>query len=265
MKYLLSSGIGYRTHTLREIEELARNEGFDGLELNLPPRHLPADESKRDTDYTSVTTIKAIHAPGDVYDYTRFTSALQDTLKLAEQLNAPLINIHPATLSEGGRENVVQGIKAIKEAEETTTITIAYEILVNPYGLEEDRQQYFLQQQAYDSPQDYVADVKKYDLTATLDAAHLGAWGIPSHEFIAALGENLKHVHLSDYSKQQKREHLLLGEGDLDLITFLKELEQRVQETIHVTVELHPLATREEVVQAIRKSAQYINKHTATA
>jgi sugar phosphate isomerase/epimerase len=259
MRFLLSTGIGYKTHSLRELEELALSEGYDGLELNVPPRHVSPEETVRDTAYTTVSTIRAIHAPGDVYDGPRFRSALLDTLALAKQLRTPLINVHPPALSVGGRENIQQGIALIKEMEEESETTIVYEVLVNPAGLEVHRQAYFTEQQAYTSLEDYVADVKKYDLGASLDTAHLGTWNIPPHEFIPVLGKNLKHVHLSDYSSKMKQEHLLLGEGELDLVTFLHTLQHEAPD-ISVTVELHPPATRAEVVSAVQHSVRYIKK-----
>lgn len=48
MKFLLSTGIGYKTHTLQELEALALAEGYDGLELNMPPRHVSPEETIRD-------------------------------------------------------------------------------------------------------------------------------------------------------------------------------------------------------------------------
>lgn len=257
MKLLLSTGIGYKTHRLRDLERLALEAGYDGLELNLPPRHLAADETNRDTAYDSVSTIRAIHAPGDVYDGPRFASALRDTLALADQLSVPLINIHPAVLSVGGRDNVLRGIELIKEYEKKSDISIVYEMLVDPAGLEADRQAYFIEQQAYVSMDDYLADVQQYDLAATLDTAHLGTWHIPPHKYIAQLGQHLKHVHLSDYSSKLKREHLLLGDGELDLKTFLQTLHVQAPD-ITVTVELHPPATADKVVEVIQKSITYI-------
>ncbi|MDP3997513.1 MAG: sugar phosphate isomerase/epimerase [bacterium] len=259
MKFLLSTGIAYKTHTLKELENLALAEGYDGLELNVPPRHVSAEETNRDKAYGTVSTIQAIHAPGDVYDRPRFSNALKDTITLAQQLGTPLINIHPPTLSVGSRENVIRGIELIKKMEIEYKGTIAYEVLVNPYGLEPGRHAYFLEQQAYLSLEDYLADVKGYNLAATLDTAHLGTWNIQPHEFIPALGEHLKHVHLSDYSSKIQREHLMLGEGELDLHLFLKIL-SKSNPDITVTVELHPPTTQKEVAEALQKSMAYIQQ-----
>lgn len=193
-----------------------------------------------------------------MYDAQRFESALVDSLSLAQQLSVPLINIHPPTLAVGGRQNVLAGIELIKKIAQETHITIAYEMLVDPDGLA-DRQDYFRQHQAYLTLEDYVADVKKYSLAATLDTAHLGTWNVEPREFISVLGENLHHVHLSDYSSTIKREHLLLGDGDLDWSTFLRTLQQYFPD-ITVTVELHPPLTRAEVVRAVKLSRQYVRQ-----
>lgn len=257
MQFLLSTGIGYRTHTLKELEELALAEGYDGLEFNMPPRHLPPEQTERDTSFEGVSSIRTIHAPGDLYDGPRFSSALRDAIALAEKVGATLVNIHPAALSQGGRKNVERGIELIKQLSTETTVTLSYEMLVDPYGLEKDRQAYFLEQQAYTSLEDYIADVKAHNLAATLDTAHLGTWHVPPHTVIPRLGKQLRHVHLSDYSSQLQREHLLLGEGELDLKKFLRTL-QAAAPDIAVTVELHSPETREAVVSAIRDSMVYL-------
>lgn len=257
MKFLLSSGIGYRTHTLAALEKLALSEGFDGLELNLPPRHLPPEETIRDTSYDLLSAVGAIHAPGDLYDQKRFASALNDSVALAKTLKVPLINIHPPALSAGGRANVERGIDLIQRKTAETNLAITYEVLVNPYGLEKERRPYFIKQQAYESLEDYAADVKQHNLAATLDTAHVGAWGVDPRQFIRMLGANLKHVHLSDYSASLQREHLLLGQGDLDLAGFLQVLKGTAP-AMTVTVELHSPRTKEEVKQAVRQSRQYI-------
>lgn len=259
MQFLLSTGVAYKTHTLQQLEKIALAEGYDGLELNMPPRHRSTEEATRDVAYGSVSSICAIHAPGDMYNAERFVRALDDVLALAKQLHVPLVNIHPAALSLGGRANVAQGISYIKEKEKETDITIAYEVLVRPEGLEADRREYFSEHQAYLSFEEYVSDVKEYNLAATLDTAHLGTWGIDPQMAIPVIGDNLKHVHLSDYSSKLQREHLPLGEGELDLVSFLKMLKLYTP-NITVTVELHPLGTSQEVSESIRKSMEYIRK-----
>lgn len=257
MQFLLSSGIGYCTHTLRELEDLVLAEGYDGLEFNMPPRHLPPEQTARDAAVESVSSIRAIHAPGDVYDGPRFSGALRDAIALAEKVGATLVNIHPPALSQGGRENVRRGIELIKELSQETKVTIAYEMLVDPYGLELERQAYFQEQQAYTSLNDYIADVTKHALAATLDTAHVGTWQLAPINIIPRLGQQLRHVHLSDYSSKLKREHLLLGEGELDLKKFLRTLEATMPD-ITVTVELHPPETREAVARAIHDSMVYL-------
>ena len=258
MKLLLSSGIGYRTHTLKELSALVESVGMHGLELNLPPRNRPTSETTRDTDYKGIPNILAIHAPGDTYDLPRFTKALEDTLAVANAEHIPLINIHPASLAYGGRKTVQSAIELIKKAQRSTTATICYEILVDPNGLAPDRIEHFKKQQAYYSIEEYLADIKEHNLPSTLDTAHLGTYGITNvSEWIEKFSPQLTHVHLSNYSKAQTKEHLPVNEGDVDLTTFLQTL-QKTHPNITVTTELHPLDTREDVEQTIKETAKFI-------
>src|SRR5689334_21394417 len=114
-----------------------------------PPAHLPISEADRDTNYLSITHAPVVHAIGDRYDQQRFRSALDKTVLIAQQVNTQTINIHPASLAFGGRQNVLDGIAYIKEVEKTTGLTIAYELLVDPNGVHPDRKQWFAEQQAY--------------------------------------------------------------------------------------------------------------------
>lgn len=262
MQILLSTGVGYKTHTLREIEALALGLGYDGVELMLPPRHLSAAESDRDTSYETLTAAPVVHAPGDIYDQARFRAALDDAVGVAQMIGAQIVNIHPPALAQGGVDNVVAGITYLKEVEQESGVTIAYEVLVDPAGIAIDRQAAFFEQQAYPTLLEWVGAIKDHHLAATLDTCHVATWGEDPTKYIEVLGEQLLHVHFSDYSVARKEEHLLPGTGDIELVPFLRTLVQQ-RPNITITVEIQPGITPDDVASRSRRSLSFIQHAVA--
>lgn len=259
MKILLGTGMTYRTHTLKETEDLALSLGYDGVEIMMPPRHHGPDEPARDTAYETLSRAEVIHAPGDMFDGPRFAASLEDGLALAQKIGVNILNTHPAALALGGRENVVQAIELIQKRRQETGITIAYEILVDPNGLGSERQDRFRGMQAHHSIEEWVEDVKRYDLAATLDTCHVGTWKKEPAKYVEQLGENLVHVHFSDYGSTTGTEHLIPGDGEVDLKSFLQELQAK-RPSVTLTVEVIPGETKEENQENARRSIEFIRQ-----
>lgn len=257
MNILFCTGVAYKTHTLKEAEEFARVLGYAGVEIMPPPSHLPPEQRNRDTNYASLSHAHVVHGRGDIYTKENFRAALDDTIAIAQTANASVINMHPASRAHGGRQNVLDGIAYIKEMEEKTGITIAYELLVDPNGVHPGRKKWFQEQQAYDSIEGWIADVKEYDLAATLDTCHIGTWGKDPEAYIEKVGKNLRHIHFSDFNTTTKEEHLMPGEGNVSLIPFLHAL-NRLHPDISVTLEINPKNTKEEVEVDATQALEYV-------
>lgn len=259
MQILLGTGAGYKTQTLKEIEELALQLGYDGVELMPPPMHVPPGESQRDTNYASLTHAPVMHAIGDIYDQPRFRAALDASLTIAQQNNIHVINIHPASATFGGRQNVLEGIQYIKEVEKKTGLTVAYEMLVDPHGVHPERQAWFQEQQAYTSLEDWIQDVIEFDLHATIDTCHAGTWHKPPAELIKPLGQHLTHIHFSDFDQAEKIEHVIPGTGQVELKEFLHVLAKE-RPAVTLTVEINPGQTKEEVKTDAKQSLHFIHQ-----
>lgn len=259
MKILLSTGIGYLTHSLPDVEKMAFDLGYDGVEIVMPPRHMGVSETRRDTSYNTLSHAVSVHAPGDIYDQPRFRSALDDACDIAQMIGATIVVAHPASLRYGGRKNVTDAIMHMKHKQQETNLTIVYEILVDPSGLQPERQEQFREQQAYENPEQWIADVKDYDLAACLDTAHIGTWRVEPVSFIEKLGSNLAHAHFSDYDTIHKIEHLVPGTGNVALVPFLQALANSHPE-ITLTLELHPPTTVQAVESVARQSIGFIRE-----
>ncbi|HLD26244.1 MAG TPA: sugar phosphate isomerase/epimerase [Candidatus Andersenbacteria bacterium] len=257
MRLLLSSGLAFKCLSLHETEALALDIGYDGLELMMPPRGMTSGETDRDTDFASVSRAPLVHAGGDLFDVPRYTQSLSEAVAAARQAGATMINVHPPAAQFGGRAHVVWGIEYLQQQQQAHGIDFLYEVLVDPGGVAVERQAWFAARQAYFTLDDWVRDVETYDLRATLDTCHVGTWGVEVAQYVERLGDRLAHVHFSDYNRTTRREHLVPGEGDVDLTGFLRALAARRPE-ITLTVELNPVETPAAVREAAECSREYI-------
>lgn len=228
MKILLST----RDQDPKDVELLANDFGFAGLEVNIPSRR--EDIGHKQWTIKGVKTIQAIHAPIGKYDQKNFTLAVHDALFIAKKANIGIVNIHPPSAHKkcGGRQNVVRGIKIIKKmTQRYPNIAICYEVLAKP------TKDYHVLEQAYESPEYWLADVKEFNLNATLDTTHIASWGEDPALFVTRLGNHLRHIHISDYSKADERQHLFPGEGDIDWLSFFEAVKSLNRPNLHLTFE----------------------------
>jgi sugar phosphate isomerase/epimerase len=257
MRVLYSTGNLYRTHNLRESEEMLLSLGYFGMELMLPPVNRESVK-ERDTDYGSVSSVKVIHARSDFFDGDRFKASLDNAVEVGKMISVDKINIHPASKALGGRENVVRTIEYIRLVEEKAKMDIFYELLVNPEGVSKEGQAWFKRQAPYESIDEYISDVKEFDLKATLDVCHIGTWGTDTVEVIELVGDTLAHVHLSDYDKTTREEHVQLGDGDLEIASVVQKLHE-TKPDLTVTIELFSSESRDKNEAMAKKSIEYIN------
>jgi sugar phosphate isomerase/epimerase len=216
-----------------------------------------ASERLRDMSYSELSHAFSVHAPGDIYDQARFRSALDDACGVAQIAGATKVVSHPASLRYGGRKNVTDAITYIQQKQQETNLTIVYEVLVDPAGLQIERQERFREQQAYKTLEQWITDVKKYNLSACLDTAHIGTWHIEPETLIKKLGNNLAHVHFGDYDANHKIEHLVPGTGTVSLAPFLRAL-ANTHPDMSLTLELQPPTTVQAVENAARQSIEFI-------
>ena len=223
-QFLLST----RAHDPVLAEAVAMELGFDGVELVMQ-----SEELRQVRSYGSLRMVRAIHAPVvDFVDVASFRGALDLALKVAAQLNVSLVNIHPGALGKIGHQNVVDCIRCLQERARSTKRTIAYEVLPAPHKPKHKRQM------AYPYPVAWLADVKKYHLPATLDTTHIASWGEAPQYYVSLLGDDLAHVHVSDYAPEERSQHLFLNSGTIAWAPFFDGLRAVAESrTIYITLE----------------------------
>lgn len=206
-QFLLST----RKHSPLEAEAVAREVGFDGIELVMLWEDTPA----RLQEYDRLTTVRAVHAPVTDFSRQEFSESLTRAGEMARYHNVQAIVMHPAPHHFGGRPDVLAGIKAIKAMKE---VKICYEVLPRP-AKEKHRLQ-----QAYDGISAWLDDVRDHELFAALDTTHIASWGEDPAVWVSRLGKRLCHVHLSDYHKDTHEQHLFIGGGTIKFKRFFQEL-----------------------------------------
>ncbi len=254
--------ISSRDHMPRYVEELAvETYGFDGLELVL----LREDTAARRKQFLSLRHVKTIHGHIDAFDAVRFREALLPALELAHELKVPLVNMHPGSLERGGRKNVLQCYEIAKELSLKYNCTVAIEILPKP---EKDKHR---QQRAYDHPQQWADDLKRFKLVGTIDTTHLASWGVDPAEYVSCVGKRLAHLHVSDFKPSHEKgkrgqQHMFIGDGTIDFKRFFKALRGlSLKGTLYVTLEQSRRYDLVDHEKDLRRSLQLLKEYARVA
>jgi sugar phosphate isomerase/epimerase len=261
----LSTGSLY-SYGLHRVFELAREIGFDGLEVlvdqrpdTFQPHYL------RRLMQEQGLPILALHSPflpaaswerGDL-------ACVRRTVALAQEVGAGVVIAHlPRRLSHvlvqflwrrghrlvlpvpwgADREWLAFIQDGLVRLEATTRVTIAVENMparrVGPFRLNG---------RWLNTPQEMgiVPHI-------TLDTTHLGTWGYDPLTFYEQLRERIAHVHLSNFNG---KEHRLLDDGPLPLAQLLKRLSADGYGGL-ITFETNPNALKAEDEDQVRANLQ---------
>lgn len=219
---------------------------------------------------------------------TRFN--LRKVVRLSKRYNVPILSVHQPAWSVAG---MWQDEGAFKFARKFNSVFVAHPIVVQPINspkskayfkwLTEMGKKYeieilienmtniyqlmpmfhYVSKRHHDSATNlssFVNVCKKYELGFTLDTSH-----IMEREPQDALGFEeilpyLRNIHLSDFTA--KKEHLGLGDGDLDYASFLDYL-KKIKYSGLINLELCPriLNAREKYYKDIAKSVKIVREH----
>lgn len=108
------------------------------------------------------------------------------------------------------------------------------------------------------SEKEFINIILKTDFKITLDTTHLGRSGIDIIDFFQKNKQKIINIHLSDYKKSiLGAEHLPLGDGDLPLKEFIKNLFHEKYDGL-VTLEI------DSDIKKINKSIRSFADHTSS-
>lgn len=259
MKILLSTGLTYKVFTTRQAEKLALKLGYDGLEYIVRP--LNKHPSKEDqSTWQQTQAVKVVHAPFSLPTFKSYSLSINVAVQVAQKIKAGTVNVHPHALHWffGGKKVQEHATRLIKEMQEAKGLNITVEILPRPRG---NIRRWFKNwlQQPFSHPDDWVKYIISNNLNACLDTTHLGTWDLDPTHYLKQLGQHVTHIHLSDYRQLTDTEHVVLGEGDLNLKRFLQALNKCTSPPT-VTVELSSADTPEDARQAAARSITFIHR-----
>jgi sugar phosphate isomerase/epimerase len=259
MKLILSAGSLY-TLPLLKVSELARDTGFDGLEIIINYDFQYQDNVALIREVQEIIPVYSLHAPffeldgwGNKIDQVYRTSAL------ALETGIPLINFHPPSWMalELRFWNWFRGVGDFQMELGQNQVLITIENMpctgnfkVNPNILGQTGKMI-----------DFLGE---HNLFLTFDTAHMGSSKANFlHDFhLFYDSDKMRNIHFSDYG--YGREHLLPGHGVLPLTRFLNHLrETGYNETLTLELSPHEFPKEEELIrESLSEIFDYLCRET---
>jgi len=221
MKLILSAGSLY-TLPATQVFEMARDVGFDGMEIIINHDFAGSHYLDYMLDLQGILPILSIHAPFfEIDGWGNKIDQLRRTAELALQAGVPLINFHPPNWLFF-EFKFWRWLKTIKDfqaeiGQDQVLITIENmpclpQFKINPYMLTRI--------------ENMVRFMEDRNLYLTFDTAHCGSMHTDFlgdfHQFYES--GRMRNIHFSDYGNGM--EHLFPGHGALPLTRFLNHLRE---------------------------------------
>jgi sugar phosphate isomerase/epimerase len=221
MKLILSAGSLF-TLPAPKVFELAREVGFDGMEVIINHDFSTVNHLRFLRELQTILPVNSIHAPFfDVDGWGSKIDQLKICADLALEADVPLINFHPPSwLSLELRFwRWLKGIDDFQADLGQNRVIVSLENMpcmpkskLNPYLLS--------------TPEKMLPFLKGHNLFLTFDTAHCGSMHTDFiNDFYAYYNSGMmRNIHFSDYANGQ--EHLMPGHGGLPLTRFLNHLRE---------------------------------------
>ncbi|MDO5083802.1 sugar phosphate isomerase/epimerase [Arachnia propionica] len=212
---------------------LAAELGYDGVELMAGADAASLDEEviAQFSDAHAVP-VRSVHAPTLLITPSAWGrdpwEKLRRSAEAARRLGADIVVVHPPFRWQRGYAD--EFIDGIRELNRTSGVTFAVE---NMFPWRTFAGEFMAYSPGWDPTE------LDYD-HLTLDLSHASTARQRSLDLVAAWGDRLTHVHLTDGSGSFKDEHLLPGEGDQEAWRVVRDLAHRGYEG-HV---VHEVSTR---------------------
>jgi sugar phosphate isomerase/epimerase len=259
MKLILSAG-SLHTLPLAKVFRIARDTGFDGMEVIIGYDFQHRDNAALIRELQQILPINSLHAPFlDLDGWGNKIDQLLHTVALALETGIPLINFHPpswmgAELRFWRWFNTVSDFQAeIGRGEVVITLEnmpCSGAFKLNPYVLAQTGQM--------------IRFMQEHNLFLTFDTAHMGSSKANFlHDFHLFYDSGrMRNIHFSDYGNG--REHLLPGHGILPLTRFLNHLrETGYDEALTLELSPHEFPKEEEGIrEAMAEIFDYLCRET---
>lgn len=221
MKLILSAGSLY-TLPAPKVFELAREAGFDGMEVIINHDFSTVNHLKYLRALQEILPVNSIHAPFfDVDGWGNKIDQLRICVDLALEADVPLINFHPPSwlALELKFWRWLKGIDDFQADLGQNRVAITIENM--PCMPKSKLNAYMLS-----TPEKMIPFLKGHNLYLTFDTAHCGSMHTSFiNDFYTYYGSGMmRNIHFSDYANGE--EHLMPGHGALPLTRFLNHLRE---------------------------------------
>lgn len=260
MRISLSHGSIF-TFPLGKVMEMAREAGFDGVELVINQDFQKVNCKKLIQELVEILPVASIHAPFmPLEGWGSPIDALKRCVELSAGCGIPLVNFHPPSWL--GFElgfwrwlyQVMDFQKEVGQGAVTVTLEnmpwVGKRFRMNPHILSGTAK--------------FIDFIQERNLFMTFDTTHMGSGKANFiNDFYHCYNSGrIRNIHFSDYG--HGREHLLPGRGILPLTRFLNHLRNTgYNDTL--TLELSPAEfPRDEriIVESLKEILQYLRKET---
>lgn len=245
MKLVLSAGSLY-TLPLVKVFEIARDTGFDGMEVIISYDFQHRDNAAMLRELQQILPINSLHAPFLELDgWGNKIDQLLHTTALAIETGIPLINFHPPSWM-GLEVKFWRWFNAIRDFQAEigrNQVLITLENMPSTGAFKTNP--YILGQTG-----NMIRFMQEKNLFMTFDTAHMGsskANFLGDFHLFYDSGQ-MRNIHFSDYGNG--REHLLPGHGILPLTRFLNHLrETDYNEALTLELSPHEFPKEEELIR----------------
>lgn len=248
MRISLSTASLY-LYPLRHVFALAKDIGFEGLELALSPEVLIRGGGYvRRLSQEHALPIFSLHPPMISAPKRREHHKLLPRMTpLARDLDCRFIVIHAPkalSLAEGLGQQYLKAVEACLDELSSSSPRLSLE---NQAVFQPGDRRYVL-----GTPSKLRRFADEYDLVLTLDTAHAASFPYDLLEAYQTFGTRLGNIHLSDFRSDRSippwfnmhsyfKHHQIPGEGDLPLLKFLQRLRADSYAGL-LTLEVSPFA-----------------------
>ncbi len=271
MEFAFSTN-AFKKYSLVETINVLAEIGYGGIEILCDvPHAYPKTQSNSDITEIkqlisklnlSISNLNAftLFAIGDTYHPSWIENDLNyrklridhtlDCIKLARKLGAKNISTEPGgpvmnneLTKEKSLKVFEHGINQVLKTAEETNVSVLVE--PEPGLLIENSEQFV----------DFIKNFETESIGLNLDIGHFFCVGEDPSQVIHKLSEYIRHVHLEDISGDRLHNHLILGEGAIDIDSALMSLKDIGYDGF-ITVELYPY--QDHPVYAAKQAMKFI-------
>ena len=272
MKLAFSSN-AFKAHTIETCIKEVSSLGYEGVEIlcdyphAYPPamtpdkiRSLLALVIKR---HISISNLNAfsLYAINDVYhpSWIEASEPLRklrmehtvNCIRLAKALGARTLSTEPGGICDRSKDNLIEirkmfikGISEVALEAEKNDIKILVE--PEPNLLLETSKDFL----------DFIKEVTSHAIGLNFDIGHFFCVGEDPTQLVYKLADYIGHIHLADIAASRIHNHLIPGDGAIDLRAVLKAISD-IGYNGFITVELYPY--QDDPVYAARQAYDYLN------